>query len=283
MAYSVSNYKDPFQIVLKYSNDRRGLGTPIESVEFLKIYSKVLILSKTCFMLASHALIGHQLRIDEFLQEEGIVDKIDSWFGKKKLKRVERMLQSPFLGSVSFRPLSMKSSPNELITDDLIYHLASIRISSLDLARCPYVTHNTLSHLTQFKKLTHLDLSGSTCSSHNLILSVVKLKQLTYLNLSFTQITDTELPFLPHLTNLTSLNLSECQQIKGDGIWHLSKLKNLTVLNLSQCTFNEVGFSHCQNFLRLKAFSLPKRMSPPDDSGKNSSKGDQSRSRRSDK
>ena len=63
-----------------------------------------------------------------------------------------------------------------------------------------------------------------------------RLTNLTSLDLSDCNITDSGLAHLQNLTNLTSLDLTGCYTITDSGLAHLQNLTNLTSLDLSWCS-----------------------------------------------
>ncbi len=80
---------------------------------------------------------------------------------------------------------------------------------------------------------------------------------ITCLNLSENRnITNSGIPHLERLKNLTQLNLSSCN-LTDEGLAPLAKLKKLTHLNLSYCNrITEIGFKPLKTLTRLTYLDL---------------------------
>ena len=118
------------------------------------------------------------------------------------------------------------------------------------------VTDDDLQHLEilQFKHLTELHvgepsrwsllvgiLDGDGLSHQHLVITdsmlphLRQLKNLTKLSLFDQRITDEGLQYLGEITTLVKLNFGRCDEITDDGLQHLAQLKNLTKLNVEGC------------------------------------------------
>lgn len=104
----------------------------------------------------------------------------------------------------------------------------------------------------------NLSLRGCRYLTGQGIASLSKLTQLGSLDLSWCfQLKDTDIAKLAELKRLTSLNLSNCQQITGEGLVALSALKHLHSLDLSTCRqFSEVGVAQLSALTQLRVLNL---------------------------
>lgn len=99
-------------------------------------------------------------------------------------------------------------------------------------------TSEAMSIITNFTSLTSLDLTNSFIVSNHMMSYLSNLTtNITSLNLSrCDELTSAGLRHISSVVNLTSLNLTSCRRINDLGLFYISSLTNLRELNLRYCS-----------------------------------------------
>ena len=140
------------------------------------------------------------------------------------LKRLKKALFLNGLSIVNVPNLTEKSI-DTLITCKF---LKQLRIS-------PIVTDVTLEKISRIRSLQELDISNNCTFTMNGLFYLKRLTNLYSINLSnCIQITDLELGALSQITSLVHINLSCNDSISLEGIIKLSRLSNLKILTIDK-------------------------------------------------
>lgn len=154
--------------------------------------------------------------------------------------------------------LEFVSVSDTKVTDTGIGVLSSLpRIINLNLSWCENVTDVGMKSLTSLKALTSLNVCG--CEVTDAWMGYIRgMTKITSLNLGGSEVTDSGIRAMcDDMTNITSLNLAECDEVTDSGIRHICNLKNLTYLNLSYCEgVTDAGISELCNLQALTSLDL---------------------------
>jgi len=120
-----------------------------------------------------------------------------------------------------------------LISSKGVQHLSGLTaLTHLDLSSCKQVTTEGILHLKNLTRLEALGLSLCSNIDDSAVVSLLGMKRLAKLDLQGAKITDIGLSFFSALVSLKELSLAGCDNITGQGLWHLSTLTKLDKLML---------------------------------------------------
>ena len=119
----------------------------------------------------------------------------------------------------------------EEVTDAGVIYFAKMSLKFINLSDCEGVTGSCLGYFAKMPLRT-LIMDGSSLSDDEMV--HMKTFPLESLGIAATFVTDAGLKHLEGL-NIRSLDMNECDNIKGHGLVHLKVLPMLQSLNLSGC------------------------------------------------
>ena len=179
-------------------------------------------------------------------------------------KNISRLAQNPFLIKSKFPEKYNEHLPEAFCTFDPSKKDEFIKKNKIALAHADSLDLHAVTinkDLIEFinKNCPSVKLIGLPFATTDETLKHLKgLPNLTSLDLSFCdQITDAGLKHLKDLPNLTSLNLSGCWRITNAGLEHLKSLTNLTSLDLRDCSkITDAGLGHISGLTNLTSLEL---------------------------
>jgi hypothetical protein len=146
----------------------------------------------------------------------------------------------------------------EIETMSVLYHNESICKSLTDLTVIIY--NDSSIGISNLYNVEVLDISYSpiNITNNGMLIEISTMTNITSLNISNChEIYHEVLSPLCNLTRLKYLYMDHCYGLSNDGLHHLSTLTNLEHLDLSYCTnISNVGVLHLKHLVNLKFLNL---------------------------
>jgi internalin A len=145
------------------------------------------------------------------------------------------------------------------ITDAGLEHLAALpALEDVSIGDVKGITGPGLKHLAKLPHLLDLNLMGTGVTDAGLA-GVASLTQLEGLTLP-EGVSDAGLVHLAGLKNLTSVQFSEAEKIKGPGLKHLKGLSKLQGLDLTTTGVDDAGLENLKELTQIKTLTLSKQI-----------------------